>query len=688
MTCGIAEVCVSDRCTSEVCVGVTCPPGSVCSGGSCFDTRCNGLSCPSGQVCANDTCIDVACVGVACPAGRACKAGACVDPCANVTCGASETCRDGTCVNACLGVTCGTGQVCRDGACLDACIGVGCDGGMECRSGACVDACLGVSCDGGTSCRNGACVDSCLGVSCTGGQVCRNGGCVDVCAGVNCMMGEVCRNGACVDACTTVACDGGTTCQAGACIDDACLTVRCSAGKVCSLGNCVDPQCVGVSCTNSSDVCSQGTCVNRCTVTCGGTCPLCTAGRTCGGNSECESHLCKNTLCTACDTTTNLCPNGATCMNGICRSGVGGPCTVVTDCNTGLVCEDMICKLPAGANCTGAGQCVKAVVCENLVCQQPRCQLQLLETQTVPNFVTGFNTLASGYVQATGELYVSHGQWDNNYANSSVRRFRVAPGQAPVEQSPTMAPLMSVAVNDPTPQGSSTFAGTAASAYAGRSFYWYAGGGPWDGRLTMKLDFINFNADISLNLNNGGRFTNCGTEWIFLSNVLSSPKVMTRWSTGVVAGSSAQTALINLTASAARRDTWPFPAMMDIKCFNDRVWALGNSGGVVQLQKLFLTNLAADGTPVSFPGVSPLNGGLDEAQIFPVTDTHFYVTSRAGSIYELYNGRQQRIGAVTGEPVAATPQGLVTYGGGVVRRYEKRMMDGTVPPLDTVCNWQ
>jgi hypothetical protein len=653
LAAGVLAACGGTPPATTPCTQDTQCSGGRCLSGECYAKACGSQTCGTVEVCVANACVDERCVGVTCPAGNVCAKGTCYD-------------------TSCGGAQCPEGQVCASNACVDA-------------------ACVGVNCPSGLACKGGVCGDPCADVSCSGGLVCRGGACVDPCDGVTCGTGLVCQAGACVDACTNVTCGTGKTCQAGTCIDTACVGVTCGTGTVCSQGACIDTACVGKTCTGTNEVCSMGNCVDRCTIECGGTCPVCPAGRACTMDTQCESHLCSAMVCTACSTT-NTCPNGGTCTNGICRQGVGGPCALPTDCNLGLTCEDMVCRIPAGQPCTGPNQCVKSVVCENLVCQKPRCQLQLIETQNVPGYVTSWASSASGFDPATGELYVTHGQWDNNYANRNIRRYRVAPGAAPVEQAPTTAPLLTVPSNEPIPQGFSDIAGSVSSNWFAtpRQFWWLAGGGPWDGQVAVRVEFSGFNNDIGANFSNSGRYAKCGRDFYFFANALGGVHAMLRFTAPVDVNTGAQTAVINLTTSTARRDTWPLPTMFDLECAPDSVWVLGSSGGVVQMQKVDRNTLVAMGTAVQLTGISNGNGSVGDDDITRVNDDLFYVQDQGRFIWQVYKGRIERLAQLPsgGEDVFGTTSGLVLYGGGVVRRYEKRMMNGSVPPLDAECVWQ
>ncbi|MCC6333683.1 MAG: hypothetical protein IT380_06820 [Myxococcales bacterium] len=616
-------------------------------------------------------------------------------PCAKDSECSGGRCLESTCyAKACANQTCGAVEVCVADACVDErCVTVTCAAGSVCAKGTCYEtACGGSQCPEGQVCATGTCVESaCAGVNCPTGLACKGGLCADACLGVTCGAGLTCQSGACVDACTGITCDAGKTCQAGVCIDTTCVGVTCASGTVCSQGTCLEEACVGVTCSGADQVCRAGSCVDRCTVECGGACPVCTSGRACTMDAQCESRLCESRVCTACDTL-HACPNGGTCMNGICRQGVGGPCAQATDCNLGLTCEDQVCRIPAGQPCTGPNQCVKAVLCENLVCQRPRCQLQLLESQTVPNYVTSWNAFASGFDSATGEVYVSHGQWDNSYANRNLRRFRVAPGMMPVEQQPTVPPLIQLPSNNPTPQGFSDQAASVGnSGLSGTgNFWWVAGGGPWDGQVAVRIQFVNFNNDIGANFSNGGRFAKCGRDFYFFANYFGGTRAMLRFTSPVDVNSAAQSMLVDLTASTARRDTWAFATMFDLECAPDSLWVLGGAGGQVQLQKLDRNTLAAMGAVLPLPGISDGNGSIGDDDLTRVDDDLFYVVDQGRYVWQVYKGRLERLTQLSSGPedVFGTRDGLVTYGGGVVRRYEKRMLDGTVPPLDTECVWQ
>jgi hypothetical protein len=292
-----------------------------------------------------------------------------------------------------------------------------------------------------------------------------------------------------------------------------------------------------------------------------------------------------------------------------------------------------------------------------------------------------------------GELYVTHGQWNNSYANRFVRRFKVAPGSIQEQDPKPPATLMQVGDNDPVPHGHTDAPGTAwtSNGPAPERFFWYAGSGAFDGQLTVEIQFTNFNNDIESNLWNQGRFAKCGDSFIFLVNRFGpGPQAMLRFQTPAPVGSGTQAQV--LTASVARRDTWPFPQMMDLACTANTIFALGADGTGVKLQRLGY-DLVAQGPPIAIPG-SALNGIFTEWSIGVVSDALQFAASRGGEVRQILDGGVSSLSSIGGSNGvwlwASTPDPLVFYdpNTGTVRRYGRRMMDGSVPPLDLVCQWQ
>jgi len=524
-----------------------------------------------------------------------------------------------------------------------------CSGG-RCLSGQCVEnACVGVTCDAGTACAGGACMSTaCAGVTCDGG-VCVNGSCVET-------------------ACVPVTCDAGATCQGGACVENACLSVSCDAGTLCS----------------------AGACVSACSVSCAAPCPSCANGRSCAGNLECDSRFCSSGVCTACSGTMNNCPNGGLCMNGVCRSGLEGPCASTLDCQTGLTCDQGTCRRGQGGTCANDNQCISSLRCENLICQRPRCMLQTIETQTVPGVVAGFAAMAYG-LSPVGELLVTHGQWDNNYTNSNIRRFFVSPGVVTELDPKPPNPLIALPNNSPVPAGHSDAPGSAQANPTSRHFYWYPAGGPFDGRLAVDIQFTGFDNDVTVDFNGGfggGGFAKCGDHFFFFGN-RSGGQVMLHYRTPNPIGSGTTAQVLN-DSNSDRRDSWPLQGIYDINCTPTALYVLGRDSLGVRIQKLDY-NLVNVGSPLAVPG-SLLNSQPHEWAMAVVDDTVQFPINRSGVVNQIVDGgvsTLSNIGSISTDYVnMSTPDVIVIYGGGTVRRIKRVMMNGSVPPLDLDCQWQ
>ncbi|MFN7135436.1 MAG: hypothetical protein ACK4N5_25405, partial [Myxococcales bacterium] len=101
---------------------------------------------------------------------------------------------------------------------------------------------------------------------------------VDPCGG--CPAGETCQNGKCTGSCASTE----TKCGDGA--DDDC------DGKV----DCADPDCTGSTACQTAGTCTDGQKNGSETdVDCGGTCPACDIGKTCGARKDCKSGNCHST---------------------------------------------------------------------------------------------------------------------------------------------------------------------------------------------------------------------------------------------------------------------------------------------------------------------------------------------------------------------------------------------------------
>jgi hypothetical protein len=253
----------------------------------------------------------------------------------------------------------------------------GCTGTNVCLGGACVAACAtSVPCtDGIKPCRKGAttcatptspaaCADVGADDSkggCPGGNVCSNGLCVPPCApNVPCTQGvSACHRGttSCASptaqaVCNSVVddskggCPGGNVCSNGSCVTRCTPNVPCSQGvSACHRGttSCASPtaQAVCNSVVDDSkggcpggNMCMGGNCVAPPPVTCSGQ-PI-GAGRcvgtvhqTCGGNGQ-------------------WAPDNST----QCKRADGGQCSTGSDCTSGNCVTGICCDSPCTGKCT------------------------------------------------------------------------------------------------------------------------------------------------------------------------------------------------------------------------------------------------------------------------------------------------------------------------------------------------
>ncbi len=164
---GNLQSCTNGTC-SPVCPTMVCPIGYVCRGSdaSCVMDTCEYIpsKCSADQLCVDGVCTSNPCLGVTCPGDQFCRGGACVGSCQDVQCATSQVCVDGACVTSGCSVTCPTEQLCNPMT-------------HECQASLCED---GVLCPPTQTCDplTGGCVpDPCQGVSCPNGQFCSRGQC-------------------------------------------------------------------------------------------------------------------------------------------------------------------------------------------------------------------------------------------------------------------------------------------------------------------------------------------------------------------------------------------------------------------------------------------------------------------------------------------------------------------------------
>ncbi len=293
-TTGMAETC---NCQDDDCDGhidnknpnndpPLCSPGKDCvkgpAGCQCAKKGCPEVGCPPGQECATVTDPDTgANLGQYCVTNPDATCGDCstktvTDKTGKTICAPAGTVLDNCitppvcvcqgqagCQDPCLGVTCGTGQVCAEtgakaGKCVDDnCFNVLCQGcGKACNLGSCVDTdCSPNPCPNNkpvcvpTFPTGHTCEKSCADVDCPSGQQCEEGVCKKTCD-PDCAKGKYCDETQnppkCVDdPCPKNGCSDGSCCdhKTGSCGENCpCNGVVCPAGQVCKDNSCFDGQ--------------------------------------------------------------------------------------------------------------------------------------------------------------------------------------------------------------------------------------------------------------------------------------------------------------------------------------------------------------------------------------------------------------------------------------------------------------
>lgn len=545
----------------------------------------------------------------------------------------------------------------------------------------------GRACDAGTSCAAGQCwPDECGITDCSPNQVCFDDRCTGKeCVGVFCPAGQACHQGACI----------GSQCPGGA----------CPPNQYCAEGTCLDPACAGVLCP-AMHACEAGVCRNTssCATSCAPPCPTCPNGRgVCTDPFHCDSRSCDagTGLCAACDVD-NPCFDGGFCVSGSCKSSLLGPCAVTADClpATSLVCDRGLCRLTAGT-CTADEQCVRTLRCELGTCGRPPCFL-IPQTREVPGLVAPFSA-QSTHLSTAGELFITHGQWNNGYASREVRRFLATP--AAVQELPPVAPapLVQVDHSGPVLHGYADAPGTAMSVPIGTAdgglprFWWYPAGGPLDGRIAVEIQFPR-DSGIDVDLVTNGRFLKCGQDFVIFTTTGGGPgKTLLRYRTPapVGAGGVAQV----LTSPAVRRNSWPLPDLYDLACAGGGAfWALGADPGGVKLQRLD-ADLQPVGTPLAISN-QVLGRDLGNWLIARVDDGLLLLGNYVGATFQVLDGGVtplSNIGTMSyfDTFASASWDTFVVYratssdaGFGTVTRYRRALRDGGVPPIDLDCSWQ
>ncbi len=369
LTCGGAQVCLTDVCFDRACFGIACDGGTTCAGGQCVGTSCGSTPCPSGEVCQSNMCASAACVGILCPAGAICNGGVCSrDTCSNgmkdgtetdVDCGGiCPACIDnGSCAVAsdCTSLVC-TSSLCATASCDDH-VRNGNEGDVDC-GGSCPLCADGRRCTSGMQCADGACtVGTCAAPTCTDGV--KNGTESDIDCG-----------GSCPKCVTGSTCAGSADCVSGLCDTGKCFSSQCQDGTKDGTETDVDcggscyPCADGRGCLNRTD-CINGICdaskhcgAPTCTDTvkngtetdtdCGSNCSPCTVGKGCAQGKDCVTGVCTMQVCQVAQCNDNVKNGTETDIDcggdPICpRCITGKACITGPDCLSGI-CTGSLCQ--------------------------------------------------------------------------------------------------------------------------------------------------------------------------------------------------------------------------------------------------------------------------------------------------------------------------------------------------------
>ena len=145
---------------------------------------------------------------------------------------------------------------------------------------------------------------------------------------------------------------------------------ECGGGEVCFAGFCVDELLVN-SCSSSSQCDASAMCVaGVCKSLIGG---VCTVGGDCVSGVCGADNTCKIPLSGDCSVNANACVDGAFCNRGNqCELLIvdGGMCTLATDCVSGVCGVDGTCRIPLSGDCSAnANACVDGSFCNAGLCE-------------------------------------------------------------------------------------------------------------------------------------------------------------------------------------------------------------------------------------------------------------------------------------------------------------------------------
>ena len=377
-----------------------CLAGEVCSraaGGCAFAT---GKGCAADDECASGYCVDSLCCNRACDG--TCESCAAAGICALVTnaeaprCGDDFACNNAGACSLAAGRPCLDATDCASGSCGpgDVCCAVGCDGQCErCEvDGSCTEALnheenLG-RCDDFQWCDDGLCVgkNNLCGrdTDCATDYFCGAGTCTpDKSLGEDCLAAaagddpnDQCASGFCASGiCCESECDG--ICQIcwfdefpGQCIP---APTGDDPGNLCGVGMaCNGPERNGdcgrddtAVCANDFE-CASGQCDNGkcCHKACDGVCERCTAD---GQNCEPVPSGDDNATC----------PSPRACLNGVCKDGLGEPCTADGECASGFCANVTVASGSVGVCCNNA--CSDP--CRNCDPLDGRCKMLVLQDE-------------------------------------------------------------------------------------------------------------------------------------------------------------------------------------------------------------------------------------------------------------------------------------------------------------------
>ncbi|MBI5497711.1 MAG: hypothetical protein HY904_22075 [Deltaproteobacteria bacterium] len=438
--CSLAGTCVLPPCRNGVQDG---NESDLDCGGACG--RCaDGSHCTQGADCSSSVC----------GAGQRCAPPACDDGVLNGRESAADC--GGSCAGCAQGAPCFFGADCQDGVCVSGyCAAPSCedqvrngretdvDCGESCTTRPCPE---GATCATRADCGTGECFQAATDGGAPPAPTCVLPTCAD--ARTNGDESDVDCGGACVPCASGRACNGAADCVSGVCRPAAdggsgtCADPTCDDGVMNSDEGDVDcggvytgaacPPCADLRHCRASSECQSKVCLvvggvgicqraqcddwtqngSETDTDCGGgSCPACTAGRTCVSDGDCASGAC------GAEVAGRRTCNAPTCSDGMRNGGetdvdCGGPdcpgcasdrpCEVARDCASGICLPGAVCAAPTcldgvkngdeadvdcgGTTCAACApgqQCAVGLDCDSqrcdallAVCAEPTCEDQ------------------------------------------------------------------------------------------------------------------------------------------------------------------------------------------------------------------------------------------------------------------------------------------------------------------------